>query len=261
MKKAMLYIVASSFLYSYFYELNPLRVALLILGLASIFVVSRLPLKVVLGAKYPVILLSFAGSAGFFFYPQLGSAYPVEPLVIFLALYSIAFYLTTMDEKGMDLYKELAGLSMLILSASFNLAMLGKPVLILPLVLSAMVFLLILGRYRFVALLAAYSVIITVVMVYKHVAVFSGSAPIGQINRYLLFATSFVFLVISFIGFVKQGGRVKIFSFFGFLYVSIDLLLTTGLRISGGLLYEPVLALFVISPFIGLMLKSEAKGT
>ena len=105
MKKAIIYILASMLLYSFFYELNAMKVVFILLGLIAMFAVSLIPIKVVMGAKYPVILLSFAGTAGFFFYPQLATSYPVEPLIIFLALYSIAFYLVTMEEKGQDVYK------------------------------------------------------------------------------------------------------------------------------------------------------------
>jgi hypothetical protein len=246
-------------LYSYFYELSAMKVLFILLGLISIFAVSRVPIKIVIGAKYPIILLSFAGTAGFFFYPQLASSYPVEPLIIFLALYSIAFYLITMEEKGQDMYKEMAGISILFLSVSFNLAMTGKPVLILPLALSVMFFLFVLGRHKIVLLMAVYTLVITVVLVYKHIPVLSAGAPIREINSYILFSTSFVFLVISFFAFVKQGGQTKILAFFGFLYICVDLLMSTGFKISGGLLYQPIIALFMISPLIGLMLKSEGK--
>jgi len=261
MKKAVIYILACMLLYSFFYELSAMKVVFILLGLCSIFAVSIIPLKVVIGAKYPIILLSFAGTAGFFFYPQLAVSYPmVEPLIIFLALYSIAFYLITMEEKGHDIYKEMAGVSILFLSTSFNLAMTGKPVLILPLALSVMFFLFVLGRHKIVLLMAVYTLIITVVLVYKHIPVLSAGLPLREVNRYILFATSFVFLAISFFGFVKQGGQIKILTFFGFLYLCVDLLLTTGLKVSGGLLYQPVMALFMISPLIGLMLKrSEVK--
>jgi hypothetical protein len=259
MKKVIIYILASMFLYSYFYELSAVKVLFIFLGLISIFAVSRMPLKAVIGAKYPIILLSFAGTAGFFLYPQLAASYPVEPLIVFLAFYSIAFYLVTMEEKGQEMYKEVAGLSILFLSSSFNLAMTGKPILVLPLALSIMFFLFVLGRHRIALFVAVYAIIITVVLVYKNIPVLSAGIPIREINRYILLSTSFVFLVISFFGFVKQGGQTKILTFFGFLYICVDLLMSTGLKMSGGLLYQPVIALFMVSPLIGLMLKSERK--
>jgi hypothetical protein len=236
-----------------------MKIVFILLGLISVFAVSMVPIKVVMGVKYPVILLSFAGTAGFFFYPQLATTYPVEPLIIFLAFYSVAFYLVTLEEKGQDVYKEMGGLSILFLSASFNLAMTGKPVLILPLGLSVMFFLFVLGRHKVILLMAAYTLAITIVLVYKHIPVLSSGVPLREINRYILFATSFVFLAISFIGFAKQGGQTKILTFFGFLYVCVDLLLSAGLRVSGGLLYQPVVSLFMISPLIGLMVKTERK--
>lgn len=259
MKKAIIYILACMLLYSYFYELTAMKIVFILLGLISIFAISKIPIKAVNGAKYPFILLSFTGTAGFFFYPQLASSYPVEPLIIFLAFYSIAFYLVTMEEKGQDMYKEVAGISILFLSISFNLAMTGKPVLILPLALSVVFFLFILGRHKIALLVAAYAIVITFVLVYKHIPVFSANLPMREINRYILFSTSFIFLVISFFGFAKQGGQTKILTFFGFLYICVDLFMSTGLKISGGLLYQPVIALAMVSPLIGLLLKSEGK--
>jgi hypothetical protein len=260
-KKAIIYILASMLLYSFFYELTAVKVVFIALGLISVFAVSLITLKIVISAKYPVILLSFAGTVSFFFYPQLSSSYPVEPLIIFLAFYSVAFYLITMEEKGHTMCKEMAGISILFLSTSFNLAMTGKPVLILPLALSIMFFLFVLGRHKIVLLMAAYTLAISLVLVYKHVPVLSTGIPLREINRYILFATSFSFLAISFFGFVKQGGPSKILTFFGFLYVCIDLLLSTGLKMSGGLLYQPVISLFLISPLIGLLIKSEVRRT
>jgi hypothetical protein len=260
MKKAIIYILTSMLLYSFFYELDATKATLILLGLAAVFAMSLVPLKFVIGAKYPIILLSFAGTAGFFFYPQLAVSYPVGPLIIFLALYSVAFYLITMDQKGHDIYKEMAGVSILFLSVSFNLAMCGKPVLIIPLGLSIMFFLFVLGRHKIVLLMAAYTLAITAVLVYKNIPILSAGLPLREVNSYILSATSFVFLVMSFFGFVKQGGQTKILTFFGFLYVCIDLLLSTGLKMTGGLLYHPIIALFMISPLIGLMLKkSEVK--
>lgn len=259
MKKAVIYILATMLLYSFFYEMDAMKIVFILLGLISVFTVSLIPVKVIVGSKYPVILLSFAGTAGFFICPQLATFYPVEPLIIFLALYSIAFYLVTLEEKGQDVYKEMGGISVLFLSASFNLGMTGKPVLILPLALSTIFFLFVLGRHKVVLLMAAYTLVITIVLVYKHIPLLSSGIPLREVNRSILFATSFVFLAISFIGFAKQGGRINILTFFGFLYVCVDLLLSAGFKTSGGLLYQPVISLFMISPLIGLMMKSERK--
>jgi len=258
-KKAIIYILASMLLYSFFYEIDTMKMVFILLGLISVFAISHVPMRVVMGAKYPVILLSFAGTAGFLVYPQLAVSYPVEPLIIFFALYSIAFYLVTLEEKGQDVYKEIGGLSVLFISASFNLAMTGKPVLILPLALTIISFLFVLGRHKTILLMAGYTLAIIIVLVYKHIPVLSTGVPVREINRYILFATSFVFLAISFIGFAKKGGQVKVLTFFGFLYVCIDLLLSTLLKMSEGLLYQPVISLFMISPLIGLMVKSEGK--
>jgi hypothetical protein len=258
-KKTIVYILASMLLYSFFQELDALKVFYIVLGLAAAYGISRLPVKVVSAAKYPVILLSFAGTAAFFIYPNLAAEYPVEPVITFLCLYGIAFFLITLEEKGMNPYKEAIALSILFLSCCFNLAMAGKPLLILPLAFSVIFFLFILGRGRLILLVGGYALVITIVLIYQKFKLLGGGIPVREVNQYILFAASFILLVISFFGFVKRGGQTHILAFFGFLFVCTDLMLSTGLRLSGGLLYQPIIALAMVSPLIGLMLKSEGK--
>jgi hypothetical protein len=85
MKKVLIYILASLLLCCYFRDLNLVRILLIIAGLTSVYCISRLPERFVIAAKYPIILLSFAGTAGFFLYPRLAADYPVEHLVVFLS--------------------------------------------------------------------------------------------------------------------------------------------------------------------------------
>lgn len=261
MKKIFIYILASILLYSYFRELNGVKIFLIILGLASIYGISLLPARYVVAAKYPIILLSFAGTVGFFLYPSLGTEYPVEPVIVFLAFYSITWYLVTMEEKGQDLPKEIIALSVLFLSSSFNLTMAGKPLLILPLGLAAILFLFILGKTRIMLFIAGYTLIITAVLAYKHIAVIGTGIPMREIHLYTLLSTSFIFLVFSFLRFAKGGGHTNLLAFFGFLYICIDLLVSTGLKLPGGLLNQPALATAMVSPLIGLTIQTEGKKT
>ncbi|OPY78136.1 MAG: hypothetical protein A4E65_02403 [Syntrophorhabdus sp. PtaU1.Bin153] len=261
MKKIFFYILASILLYGYFRELSGVKILLIILGLASIYGVSLLPARYVVAAKYPIILLSFAGTVGFFLYPALGTNYPVEPAIVFLAFYSITWYLVTVEEKGHDLPKEIIVLSVLFLSSSFNLAMAGKPLLILPLGLATILFLFILGKTRIMLFITGYTLIITVVLAYKHIAVIGTGIPVREIHLYALFATSFIFLVLSFLRFARGGGNTNLLAFFGFLYICIDLLVSTGLKLSGGLLHQPALAIAMVSPLVGLMIQTEGRKT
>ena len=65
MKKVFIYILASILLYSFFRELNAVKVMFISLGLASIYVIYRIPSKYIIATKYPIILLSFAATAGY----------------------------------------------------------------------------------------------------------------------------------------------------------------------------------------------------
>ncbi|OPY71146.1 MAG: hypothetical protein A4E63_01651 [Syntrophorhabdus sp. PtaU1.Bin050] len=261
MKKIFIYILASILLYSYFRELNGVKILLIILGLASIYGISLLPARYVVAAKYPIILLSFAGTVGFFLYPALGVNYPVEPVIVFLAFYSITWYLVTMEEKGQDLPKEIVALSVLFLSSSFNLIMAGKPLLILPLGLATILFLFVLGKTRIMLFIAGYTLTITVVLAYKRIAVIGAGIPMREIHLYALLATSFIFLLFSFFRFAKGGSHTNLLAFFGFLYICIDLLMSTGLKLPGGLLNQPALAIAMVSPLIGLTIQMEGKKT
>ncbi len=259
MKKIFFYILASILLYGYFRELNGVKILLIILGLASIYGISLLPARYVVAAKYPIILLSFAGTLGFFFYPVLGTSYPVQPAIVFLAFYSITWYLVTMEEKGHDLPKEIIVLSVLFLSSSFNLAMAGKPVLILPLGLATILFLFVLGKTGIMLFITGYTLIIAAVLAYKHIAVIGAGIPMREIHLYTLLSTSFIFLVFSFFRFAKGGGHTSLLAFFGFLYICIDLLMSTGLKLPGGLLSQPALAIAMVSPLVGLMIQAEGR--
>ena len=259
MKKILIGILAPALLYSYFRELNTVKVLLILGGLAAVYGVSRLPARFVMAAKYPLILLSFCGTAGFFLYPNLAAQYPVEPVIIFLSFYSITFYLVTMEEKGKALSKEIVALSVLFLSSCFNLIMTERPVVILPMAFSIIFFLFILGRNRIALFIGGYTLILIIGLVFNRVTILGPGTSLSEVNRYILLAASFIFLAMSFLGFAKDGSKLKILTFFGFLYVCVDLFMATGLRLSTGLLHYPTVALIMVIPLIGLMLKEEGK--
>jgi predicted RND superfamily exporter protein len=51
----------------------------------------------------------------------------------------------------------------------------------------------------------------------------------------------------------------KLLTFFGFLYIAVDIAMVMGFKLSMGLLYQPLIALFIIPPLIGIMLKAEGE--
>ena len=259
MKKISIYMLASILLYSLFRELNIVKVLYICLGLASIYAIYRAPSRYIIAMKYPIILLSFAGTAGFFLYPELSSKYPIEAVIVFLSFYSITFYLITIEEKGKDFFKDVIALSLLFLSSSFNLFMIGKPLLILPISLSIMLFLFIVGKNRIIPIIAGYTLFIMVFLYHKGINILGAGIRVNDIDRYLLLISSFAFLLLGFIDFMKKDNLTKVLYFFGFLYVAIDILMVLGIKLSGGLLYQPVILLFIIIPLIGVMLKAEGE--
>ena len=261
MKKVFIYILASILLYSFFRELNAVKVMFISLGLASIYVIYRIPSKYIIATKYPIILLSFAATAGFFLYPKILIKYPVEAIIIFLSFYSITLYLITIEVKGKGLLKEVTALSILFIASSFNLFMIGRPLLMLSISISIMLFLFIVGRNRIVPFIAGYTLLMMVFLFIKKITMLGGGIRFSDMHMYLLLGTCFALLVLGFIGFVQQGNFMKLLAFFVSLYVAIDVLMVVGLKLSCGLLYQPVVLLCIVSPIIGVMLKTEGERT
>ena len=46
-------------------------------------------------------------------------------------------------------------------------------------------------------------------------------------------------------------------TFFGLLYVSVDILMSVGFAFKGIMVYQPVAALLIVGPLIGVTLKGE----
>ncbi len=260
MKKVLVYILAAALLYSFFRELNIVKVLLMALGLGIAYLICLAPARYVVAMKYPFIGFTLAVTALFIVYPKHGLQYPIDALILFISFYSITFYLITIDEKGKNLFRDAAALSILFLSSAFNLFMAGKTLLILPVCIAAMLFLFILGKNRLIPVLAGCTLLIIALLFFskgKGAGFFSGGVQISDIEKYILLGTSFILLVIGFIGFVKKSNLIKLFTFFGFLYIATDVFMVLGFRLSTGLLYQPVAALLVLIPLIGMMLKGE----
>lgn len=259
MKKACIYILAALLLYSLFRELNLVKTLLICAGLAAAYVIYRLPSKYVMAMKYPFILLSFAATICLFFYPTVKLQYSLDVVVVFVSFYSITFFLIAMDEKKKDFAKETMALSIIFLSLAFNLYIIGKTILIFPMAFTVMLFLFIVGRNRTILFIAGYTAIIIIFFLVKGVAILGGGIKLNDVELYFLLITSFLFLAVNFIDFVKKNTVGKLLTFFGFLYVAVDTTMVLGFKLSMGLLHQPLIALFIIAPLIGIMLKTEGE--
>jgi hypothetical protein len=259
MKKVMISILAALLLYGFFRELTMVKVLLIFAGLAACYLIGRVPGRYIVAAKYPLIVLSLLATATFFFYPPIHKMLPMEPIVIFLSFYGIAFYLVSMGEKGKGLHKEATALSILFLCACFNLFLLGKPLVLLALAGAIILFLFIMGRGRLAILIGCYALAILVYLFVKKTTIAGAGLRMGDMDKYLLLAVTFVMLALSFMGFMKKPNMLKILAFFGFIYVAVDVLFVLGFRISAGLLYQPVIALLILTPLMGIMLKGEGE--
>jgi hypothetical protein len=258
-KRIAVFILASALLYGFVRELNGVGLLLICACLAIVYGVSRVPGRHIVAMKYPVILLSFAVTVLFFFYPHIVIGLPLQAAVSFLSFYSITFYLITMDDKKQGLFKETVALSVLFLSSSFNLALVGKCLATVPIALSTILFLFIVGRSRIIPFVAGYTILIMVLFFRKEANVFGSGIPLSGIDRYLLVIAACLPLVLGFVGFVKKVNTLKLLAFFGFLYIATDLLLVLGFKLADGLLYQPVVSLLVAGPLFGVMMKAEGE--
>ncbi|MCX5804703.1 MAG: hypothetical protein NT010_01360 [Proteobacteria bacterium] len=259
MKKVFVYLTASILLYGFFRELNVVKVLMICLGLGAAYLIYLIPAKHIIAMKYPFICFALAVTVFFFVYPKMSIQYPLDALIIFVSFYGLTFYLITIDEKGKNLIKEIAALSVLFLSSAFNLFMIGKALFIIPMSIAAVFFLFVIGKNRLIPFIAGYTLAITIALIIfnKEVNILGGGVKINDVEKYLLLATSFVFLITAFVGFTKKSNFIKLMIFFGSIYIATDIFMVLGLRLSAGLLYQPVAALLVLTPLIGIMLKAE----
>lgn len=261
MKKIFVYLLAVILLYSFFRELNIIKIMLICLSLGAAYLIYRIPARHIVAMKYPFIFFTLAVTALFLIYPEMGIHYPVDAVIVFISFYGLTFYLITIEEKGKGLFKQATALSVIFLTSAFNLSMTGKPLLIFPISIAAMLFLFILGKNRLVPFLGGYTLLIMVLLFSKGMSMFGGGINMSDVQKYLLLMSSFIFLVAGFVGFVKKGNLIKLLIFFGFIYIATDVFMVLGFRLSMGLLYQPMTALLVLTPLIGMMLKAGEERT
>jgi hypothetical protein len=260
MKKAFIAITAILLLYGFIRELNFMNVLLMLGGLGTIYAIYRTPARYIEAMKYPLIILSFLVTVLFFVYPKVPLVYPARVAIVFLSFYSVIFYIVNMEDKQKEFFKEITALSILFISSSFNLFMTGQLLLIISFALALILILFILDRTPMVPFIAGYT-LIAGVLIYRQSGniLGSGLTGLGSIEKYILLSSSFVFLLTSFIMFMKKNTVAKMLPFFGFLYIAMDTLMVLGVKLSTGLLYQPVIFLVLVSPLIGVMLKTEGE--
>lgn len=260
MKKALIAIATICLLYGFIRELNLVKVLLILGGLGTIYAIYRTPTSYIEAMKYPLIILSFLVTVLFFVYPKVPLVYPARVAIVFLSFYSVIFYIASMEDKQKEFFKEITALSILYFSSSFNLFMTGSLLLIVSFALALMLFLFILDRTPMIPFIAGYT-LVSGILIYRQSGniLGSGLTGLGDIEKYVLLSSSFIFLVMSFVMFMKKNTLTKMLPFFGFLYIAMDILMVLGVKLSTGLLYQPVIFLALVSPMIGVMLKTEGE--
>jgi hypothetical protein len=260
MRKVFIVITAIFLLYGFIRELNLVKVLLALGGFGTIFVIYRIPSRYIEAMKYPLIVLSLLVTVLFFVYPRVPLVYPARVAIVFLSFYSVIFYIINMEEKQKEFFKEITALSILFISSSFNLFMTGQLLLVVSFALALMLVLFVLDRTSMVPFIAGYTLVACILIWRQNGNILgSGLTGLGTIEKYILLSSSFIFLVTSFIMFMKKNTVAKILPFFGFLYIAMDILMVLGVKLSTGLLYQPVILLAFVSPLIGVMLKAEGE--
>jgi hypothetical protein len=260
MKKVFIAITAILLLYGFIRELNLMKVLLMLGGLGAIYVIYRTPTRYIEAMKYPLIVCSFLLTVLFFVYPKVPLIYPARVAIVFLSFYSVIFYIINMEDKQEEFFNEITALSILFISSTFNLFMAGQLLLIVSFALALMLILFILDRTSMVAFIAGYTLIAGILIYRQNSNILgSGLTALGSIDKYILLSSSFAFLLTSFIMFMKKNTVTKILPLFGFLYIALDILMVLGAKLSTGLLYQPAIFLAIVSPLIGVLLKSEGE--
>ncbi|MCX8021275.1 MAG: hypothetical protein N2745_00695 [Syntrophorhabdaceae bacterium] len=257
MRTALFLMLGAMLLYSLFLKADIPSLFFVLLSVGISYLIYRVPARYIVAMKYPVIFLLLSVTVLFLIYPHLKLPGPMEGLLFFISFYSVSYFLITIDEKERGLFKEATALSVVFLCSAFNMSMVGKAVFILPIAFAGLIFLFILGKNRLLVVLAFLSLVVTGLMINKGVALTNPKTSLNDMNRYMVLTTSFIFLMIGFASFVKSKEVLKKLSFFGFLYLAVDIIMTLALKISMGLLYQPFLALFVLTPLIGVSMKRE----
>jgi hypothetical protein len=254
-RKVIILVIGALFLHALVRDLNMIRVIILCAALASAYGVSRIPAGLIFRGKHPLIGLCLALSPTIFFYPALRPLQITAGAAILLGFYSIALFLVTADERGNELYKEVTGLTLLYGATVFNLFLAGHSELVLPLSISVLIFLFIINRVAIMPYLAAYTAGLVIFFVARGIPILGSHAPLRTIEQYFVLGCAFILFLFAFVAFLKKTDLITALGFFGLLYVSVDLLMSVGLRIKGVLLYQPVLGFCIVGPLIGVMMK------
>jgi hypothetical protein len=254
-RKFIVLIIASLFFYSLFRDMTPVKTLILAAAIASSYGISRIPEKLLVASKYPLIGLTLISCPLLILYPSIRSYSVTAACVMFLSFHGLAVLLATLEEKGKKVYKEAIGLIVLYGVSCVNLFLAHHPELIVPLSLSILAFLFIYNKVRMMPFIAGCTVLAFAFLVVAGIHIIGSGVNLSSLERYVLLASAFLLLLFTFAGFVKRPDFVSVLAFFGLIYISLDLLLSIGFRIKGVLLSQPVLALFIVGPIVGLTMR------
>ncbi|HOJ43857.1 MAG TPA: hypothetical protein PK800_07025, partial [Syntrophorhabdaceae bacterium] len=241
-------------------NVNIITVLFIITGIALSLVMWKIPEKILLSMKYPFIIAQFTVTALFLVFPHLDCKKYLCELIAFISFYSILFYLVSLKEKERSLYKEVVAISILFFSAFFNLLMVNRPGLILSIGIPIVLFLFIIGHNRVVPFITGYILMIAVILIIKNIPlVGTGFSFNNDIQRYVLILTPLLLFVWSFVGLVKDTDMLKVISFVVLLYVMLDIFIAVSVRFSFSILYQPLMAILMLSPVAGIMMKQKKR--
>jgi len=260
MKSISILLLGAVLFYSLFSQLDLPVAAFICLSLIVSYLIYRLPTEYIAKMKYPFIFLLLAVTSIYLINPSLKLPYLIDGLLFFVSFYGLSFFLVTIDEKSRGLFKEATALSVVFLCAAFNLSMIGKALFILHISCATAIFLFVLGKEKLLFVLVFITLIVIALMIKNGISITGGKIKPIDINKYILLGASFVFLTIGLINFVKNRALVKRLTFFGAIYLSMDIILSLVFKVSMGILYQPVIGLFILSPIIGMSLKRKEKG-
>ena len=255
MRRIVVLVISSLFLFCLLPDMTMVKALICCLVMAGAYAISRIDPRYLLASKYPLTGLCLALSPVLIIYPALRPYPAIAGAAMLLAFYSIALFLVTTEEKGRKASKEITGLSLLYGASSLNLFLTGHSELMLPLSISVLLFLFIINRVTIMAFIAVYTVMCVTFFSLKGVPLFGNNVLLYDSQRYMLLACAFALLLITFVAFLKRTDLITVLAFFGLLYVSVDLLMSVGFRLRAILLYQPVLALLIIGPLVGMVMK------
>jgi hypothetical protein len=254
-RRIVVLVISSLFLFCLLQDMTMMKALICCLVMAGAYAISRVDPRYLLASKYPLTGLCLALSPVLIIYPALRPYPAIAGAAMLLAFYSIALFLVTTEEKGRKAYKEITGLSLLYGASSLNLFLTGHSELVLPLSIAVLLFLFIINRITIMAFIAVYTVMCVTFFSLKGVPLFGNNVLLYDNQRYVLLACAFALLLITFVAFLKRTDLITVLAFFGLLYVSVDLLMSVGFRLRAILLYQPVLALLIIGPLVGMVMK------